>query len=82
MTNENTGRSSNIAEILEASNDLSVADEDSTPGNRKDGEDDISTAELLISIKTGVFTISITIISIMILAVIGYMVYKIKRGGK
>ena len=79
MTAGNTGITYNIAEILEDSNDLRVKDEDSVPGNRKDGEDDISSAELLVSIKTGLFTISISIFIIAILGIIGYVIYRERR---
>ncbi len=79
MTEDNTGITYNIAEILEDSNDLSVKDEDSIAGNRKDGEDDISGAELLVSIKTGLFTISISIFIIAILGIVGYVIYRERR---
>ena len=83
MTLDNTGTSKNIAEIGKLSNDQSIADKDSTANNRKDGEDDISTAELLISVKTGVFTISVGAISILILTGLAFVIYmKKKEGGK
>ncbi len=53
MTGENTGVSSNIAEIAECSNDLGVQDIDSAPGNRNAKEDDLGTADVYITIKTG-----------------------------
>ena len=43
----------NTAEISEDDNDKHVPDRDSTPNNRKDGEDDIDIADVLLSIKTG-----------------------------
>lgn len=82
MTTENTGMSVNIAEIAEAKNELSIPDEDSTPGNRKDGEDDISKAELVISIKTGMVVISISISIVLALIIMAYMIYRKRKGGK
>lgn len=82
MTENNVGLTSNKAEIAKSSNDLSIPDTDSTAGNNKQGEDDISTAEVLISIKTGLaFTISVISIIIAI-AIVGTVVYMKKRGGK
>lgn len=82
MTAQKTGRSVNIAEIAGATNELSIKDKDSTPGNRKDNEDDISTAELLVSIQTGALVISISVIFVLVLAVIAYVIYRKRKGGK
>ena len=79
MTENNTGTTVNTAEIAKASNELSIPDKDSTPGNKVQGEDDMSTAEVIISIRTGLaFTIG-TIVVIIILAVGGTVIYTIKR---
>lgn len=53
MTDENLGVSNNTAEIAEASNDLGLADYDSTPGNRNTSEDDYGLADAIITLKTG-----------------------------
>ena len=84
MTEDNTGTSTNIAEIAEASNELSVEDEDSIPGDRKDGEDDISSAQLLVSVGTGLLVyISIGIlVAILIGATVVLVIYKRKKGGQ
>ncbi|MBQ9658377.1 MAG: hypothetical protein IJV31_06390 [Clostridia bacterium] len=50
---DNLGSKINTAEISEDYNNKGVPDRDSTPDNRKPGEDDIDTAEVLLSIKTG-----------------------------
>ncbi len=84
MTENNTGTSANIVEIASATNEASVPDFDSTPGNRKDGEDDISTAELLVSIGTGLevyVTIGI-ILMILVLTTISGTIYWKKKGGE
>lgn len=82
MTTENTGTSVNIAEIAGATNELSIADVDSTPGKRKDGEDDISTAELVISVKTGMVAISVSMIVVFTLIAVAYVIYRKKKGEK
>lgn len=50
---DNLGVKTNIAEISEDDNERGIPDRDSTPGNKKDGEDDIDDADVLLSIKTG-----------------------------
>ena len=49
----NLGTKINIAEISKDDNEKGVPDRDSTPDNKKDGEDDIDDAPVLLSIKTG-----------------------------
>ncbi len=53
MTENNTGSVPNIAEIAEAYNELGIKDINSTPGNREKTENDYSSAETIISVKTG-----------------------------
>ena len=54
VNNENNmGLKTNIAEISEDYNDKGVPDRDSTPNNKKDGEDDIDDAPVMLSISTG-----------------------------
>lgn len=78
MTGENTGVVNNNAEIYESYNDLGLADMDSTPANKVQNEDDISSADAILGIKTGeVYVyIAITIISIAILGVGIYLINK------
>ena len=78
MTNENAGISSNTAEIKEASNDLGLADIDSTPGNKNAEEDDFGSADVIIAVKTG----GVVFYGIILIAVIGIFAvgtYEIKR---
>ena len=50
----NLGTKTNIAEISKDYNDAGDSDDiDSTPNNKKDGEDDIDNASVLLSISTG-----------------------------
>lgn len=78
MTGENTGVVNNNAEIYESYNDLGLADMDSTPANKVQNEDDISSADAILGIKTGeVYVyIAITIVSIAILGVGIYLINK------
>ena len=78
MTENNLGLYNNTAEIYEAYNDQGLTDYDSTPGNKVNGEDDISSADVLITLKTGeVIAISvITIIAITGICVGAYFINK------
>ena len=78
MTQSNVGVSTNIAEICEQSNKLSIPDIDSTPNNNKQDEDDQSKAEIIISVATGLTTIYIIIIIITI-CMFGIGVYFINK---
>ena len=78
MTQDSTGTSINIAEIDKSSNDYAISDSDSIAGNKKDNEDDISSAELIISVRTGLPIMYISII-ISVIGIIGVGVYLIKK---
>lgn len=78
MKQNNTGTTINTAEINKASNDFLILDRDSTPGNKVTGEDDISTAQVIISIRTGK-VITYMLIVFLITAIIGLNVYLIKK---
>ena len=62
----------NSAEISENINSLGLQDIDSTPGNGISSEDDFSSADLIITIKTGVMTY--TLISLVIGAMLSAIV--------
>lgn len=78
MNENNTGIINNNAEIYEASNELGMADVDSIPGNKVQGEDDLSAADALISLNTGenIMYIAITLTMIVILGVGMYLINK------
>lgn len=78
MTGDNTGIINNTAEIQEAYNDLGLEDIDSRPGNKVQTEDDISSADAAIGIKTGEIYIYITLI-ISIVGVLGVGIYLINK---
>ena len=69
LTENSTGMIENIAEISSATNVNYVSDIDSTPGNKKEGEDDYSKAQVIVSIKTGIVQ-SITMIFIVLAVLI------------
>lgn len=87
MTAENTGLVSNTAEIANDYNIYGVSDKNSTPVNKAQGEDDMSTADTILTVKTGESLIYISgiIISLMLGSVVAFIVYervlKSKRKG-
>lgn len=77
MTNENTaGIISNTAEISKDYNIYGLHDTNSTPANKAQNEDDISTVDAIISVKTGgvVIYTSALIVCIM-LGIMGGMIF-------
>lgn len=78
MTETNTGIINNNSEIKEDYNEKGIHDRDSTPGNNAQGEDDISSADVIISVKTGV-TVIYTIIVFIALIVLAVGIYFILR---
>ena len=79
MTGENTGTVVNTAEISQTYNEYGLDDGDSTPGNRQDGEDDISTATTLITMGTGREVASFLGITLGIIVIVGLAVFLIKK---
>lgn len=78
MTGESTGVINNNAEIYESYNDLGISDIDSTPGNKVQNEDDISSADAIIGIKTGEVYVYI-IITFVSIAILGVGIYLINK---
>ena len=77
MNEENTGIVNNIAEIYEDYNVLGVKDRNSTPGNKIQKENDISSADVSILIKTGEKLIyaSIIITTILLGSIVIFITY-------
>ena len=77
MTVNNTGLINNKAEIAESYNEQGLEDIDSTPGNNLT-EDDLGSADVLISIKTGqvIGTVLIIITIVAILGVVAIIITK------
>ena len=75
MTETNTGLVNNTAELTSVANSQNIADIDSIPGNKQTNEDDLGSANVIISVKTGVvisyITITILITGLVIFAVFG-----------
>lgn len=78
LTQENVGLINNTAEIQEAYNDLCLQDADSTPANKVSGEDDMSSADVLLTVKTGE-TILFIVLSLGIISAITASTYVIKK---
>lgn len=84
MNENNVGRLGNVAEIAEDYNELGMKDINSTPNNRVNGENDMATADAIISIKTGgiVFYSIIAIVILIALSTILIPVIKNKNKKK
>ena len=74
----NLGLISNQAEIYEAYNDLGLEDVDSTVANKASNEDDMSNADLVVTVKTGEY-ILFGGLTILVVAIIGVGAYFIKK---
>lgn len=79
MTDTNTGIVNNNAEIYEVYNEEGTADIDSTPANKVSSEDDMSAADVVISIKTGDAIVYTALISVVICIAIGVSAYYIRK---
>ena len=78
MTETNTGLINNNSEIKEDYNEKGLKDRDSTAGNNAQGEDDISSADVLITVKTGA-AVMYTLIAFIALVVLAVGIYVILR---
>ena len=76
ITETNTGLVSNIAEIAGAQSSTGVSDIDSTPNNRKDEEDDLGQADVIIGVNTGA-VLKYIILTICIFIILGVGIYLI-----
>ena len=74
MTETNTGLTNNIAEISKDFNSLGIADTDSVAGNKKSGEDDMGSCNVIISVSTGA-AVSYVAITLSIIAIISVGAY-------
>ncbi len=84
MNENNLGRMGNVAEIAEDYNELGMEDINSTPNNKANGENDMATADAIISIKTGgiVFYSIITIVILIALSTVLVPTIKNKQKNK
>lgn len=88
MTEENVGIVNNLAEIHDDYNIYGISDTNSTPANKAQGENDLGTADVVISVKTGEVFIHISVIitsmllgSIMVFVIYTKIAFKRKKGG-
>lgn len=83
MTENNTGLTTNEAEIAEDYNELGIKDSNSTPGNKAQGENDMSRADVIISIRTGgILVISIVIAMLVVGCVVAFIILKNRKNEK
>lgn len=71
MTENNIGRVNNTAEIVEDYNELGLEDSNSTPGNRAQGENDMGSADVIISIETGEAILYTSVTIMFAIAILG-----------
>lgn len=81
LTQSNGQTLINTAEIYKASNSENINDKDSTPGNKKNGEDDMSSATLIVAISTGIGKIFIGSILIVLFVILVIAIVMKKKGG-
>ena len=74
----NLGLKTNIAEISEDYNEYNTPDIDSTPNNKKDGEDDQDDASVILSIQTGGSPVYV-ILTISVITILSCGVFAIKK---
>ena len=71
---DNLSLKTNTAEISQDKNEYGVPDRDSIPDNKKDGEDDIDIAKVILAITTGAaktyFTLTIGLLTIVLVGVV------------
>ena len=78
VTNTNSSIINNLAEIYEDYNELGVQDRDSKIKNKAQGEDDLGSADFIISIKTGA-AITYTVSILVALVVLAGALYVIRQ---
>ena len=71
MTNDNTGLINNRAEICQDYNKYGDSDIDSTPNNQVQGEDDMSSVDVIIGISTGGSTFAYIVLLMINIVLIG-----------
>ena len=79
VTEDLIGTFSNTAEIYESYNEFGLQDIDSTAGNGINAEDDMSTADVVVAVVTGNAVIIYTIVALVVIALIGFGIYEIRK---
>lgn len=78
MTEDNTGTTSNKAEIAEAYNASGIEDTNSEPANKDEKENDLGIANTIITVKTGQ-VIGYTTLTLTVIAILAVGIYEIKK---
>lgn len=79
INNKNIGKMiNNNAEIYESYNELGLEDIDSIPANRLESEDDMSSADIMLSVATGKVIIYTTF-ALAVIALLGFGIFEIKK---
>ena len=79
ITDKNIGTIiNNNAEIYESYNEQGIADYDSIEANRLESEDDMSNADIMLSVATGKIVIYVTF-ALAVMMLLGFGIYEIKR---
>ena len=78
ITDSNMGMIHNIAEIAESYNDLGLKDVDSQPANKVQNEDDMSSADVIVGIKTGEIYMYM-VLTIVVVTILGVGIFLIKK---
>lgn len=78
ITEDSLGNLNNNAEIYESYNEQGLKDMDSTAGNKVQDEDDMSKADIILSIVTGKI-IMYTAITLGVIAILGFGIFEIKK---
>lgn len=79
INGQNMGLFRNTAEIAATYNEQGIEDVNSVAGNKKDGENDISSADTFILISTGKEILSIAGITLGVLAIVAFGVVMVKK---
>lgn len=79
MKESNVGLTTNTAEIVNTYNELGLKDINSTEGNKVQGENDMSSADVIIAIKTGQIILVVTLIITAVLIAIAVILFIRKK---
>lgn len=79
INGQNMGLFRNTAEIAATYNEQGIEDVNSVAGNKKDGENDISSADTFVLISTGKEILSIAGITLGVLAIVAFGVVMVKK---
>ena len=79
ITSDSIGILNNNAEIYESYNEQGLSDIDSVAGNKKEDEDDMSKADIVLGIVTGAKIAGYTVLALSVVAIIVFGIIEIKK---